>query len=108
MGWKSTDPIRFNFEKEGDMLVGYLTGSKSTQFGTKVYELVDGKGTKYYFFGTTDLDRKLPDLFNKIVSIIYKGERKLDGNKSMKVFTVTYWEATNGELPEGFEASTLF
>jgi len=102
MTWETTEATNFTFEKDGDELVGQLTGVKDSKF-SKVYDLTKSEGKKVFFYGCAYLDRALHNRIGKIVRIVYQGKKQLEGGKTLKVFDVNIWTADDGSLPEGFE-----
>ena len=90
----------FRFQENGDNLTGRLLDVYQTQFGGKSYDLENSNGERFYFFGSTLLDRLLADRIDKIVSITYKGTRQTKNGRTMKVFEVTSWKEEKDDMPE--------
>jgi len=93
MGWKDTgEAIRFNFENEGDELIGKLIDVKQTrEYDSKVYSLVDADDDRFYFFGCYTLDARLPILIGRLVKITYKGKRSHKKGKTIREFEILVW-----------------
>ena len=104
MSWTEAKFQEFKFQNEGDQLQGRILERYKAQYGL-AYHLENSQGEKFYFFGSSQLDRELDGCVGRIVSITYRGTIETKSGRNMKDFDVKFWNADNGELPEGFKVT---
>ena len=104
MSWTTVKAEEFKFQESGDYLQGRILDRHPTKYGN-AYNLEDANGEKFYFFGSSQLDRELDGCVGKVVSITYRGTRRTNSGHEMKYFEIKLWNGNDGELPEEFEGA---
>lgn len=101
-GWEETTPIKVNFEKKGQELIGRITSISDTELGVKSYALQGEDNVMYSFLGTSVLDKVLSDELGSLVKIQYLGDDKTSKGFKVKLFKTFVWreEKEAEEVPE--------